>query len=64
MWPSYHWPGPKNGWCGLMNSIARPLALFFGATAHVLDPWICDDNCTMPSGATPVFLPRNITYSA
>src|SRR5215471_4541401 len=37
-WPSYHWPGPKKGWCGFMNKRACPSALLAGMIAHMLDP--------------------------
>src|SRR5262249_39290732 len=36
--PSIHWPGPKNGWCGLTKSIACPDALLDGAIAQVFEP--------------------------
>src|SRR5262249_24935168 len=49
--PSYHWPGPKKGWCGLMNMRAFPEADFPGLTAHMLDPTCSDIPCRLSSAA-------------
>src|SRR5215470_8730354 len=43
-WPSYHCPVPKNGWCGLMNSIAWPETLLAAVTAHMFEPCIDASN--------------------
>src|SRR5437773_1917590 len=38
MCPSYHCPGPKKGWCGLMNSSACPEALRIPESAQEFEP--------------------------
>src|SRR5277367_4829422 len=43
--PSYHCPGPKKGWCGLMNMSALPDDDLFGPTAHMLEPTCSDMLC-------------------
>ena len=45
MCPSYHWPGPKKGWCGLMNMSALPDADLSERTAHMLEPTCSDMLC-------------------
>src|SRR5271156_4932813 len=47
--PSYHCPGPKKGWCGLMNMSALPDVDLSERTAHMLEPTCSDMLCRSSS---------------